>query len=200
MGGVVAVAGGGRADLLEAQLEALAPGGRGVASFGLCGALDPGLAVGDWVIADGVGLIETDARWTTLSRERGKGLVEGIVHADGHLAANPALKRALHAATGAVAIDMESHVAARVAARHGLPLLIARVVSDRANQSLPPAFARAMRADGSTDLAAMLASITRHPAQLPRVISAAADATRALASLKRLSRLLGPGLGFPDFT
>ena len=195
VGGVVAVAGGGHADLLEARLQALsARGARGIASFGLCGALTDGLEVGDAVIGSA-----SEAGWYSRVRALVPTMQSGLVHADGQLAPTPAAKRALYAATGAIAIDMESHIAARVAARHGLPLLIARVVSDRADQSLPPAFARAMRPDGGTDFAAMLTSIARHPAQLPRFLGAAADATRALASLRRLSRLLGPGLGFADF-
>ena len=35
----------------------------------------------------------------------------------------------------AVAVDMESHVAARVAHRHRLPFVVARVVSDAANRA-----------------------------------------------------------------
>lgn len=109
----------------------------------------------------------------------------------------PEEKAALHARTGAVAIDMESQIAGRIAAERELPYLILRVVSDRADQALPPAFANAMRPDGGTDLAALLGSILARPAQLPRVISASVDAVRALASLRRLSVLLGPGLGCP---
>ena len=40
-------------------------------------------------------------------------------------------KPTLHRTTGALAVDMESHVAARIAARHGLPFAAGRVISDR---------------------------------------------------------------------
>ena len=194
-GGVVAVAGGGRADLLEARLETLAAvGARGVASFGLCGALAGELRVEDLVLGDA-----SDPAWSRAVLERLAGSVtRASIYADGTLALTVAVKAAVQARTGAAAIDMESDVAARVAARHGLPLLVLRVVSDRADQALPPAFADAMRPDGGTDGAAMLRSLLANPGQLPRVIGASVDAMRALAVLRRVGGLLGRGLGFPD--
>lgn len=199
VGGVVAVAGGGRADLLEARLEALAPGVRALMSFGVCGAADLKLRTGDWLVGAGVrgaAEYECDLMWMLVLGSRLNAFTPAYIWSDGKLA-DVASKRAVSAT--ASAIDMESHVAGNVADRHGLPFAIARVVSDRADQTLPPAFANAIRPDGGTDLTAMLASIARHPAQLPRVFGASADAVRALASLRRLSHLLGPGLGFPDF-
>ena len=194
-GGVAAVAAGGRADLLEARLETLAAAGaRGVASFGLCGALAGELRVGDLLLGNA-----SDFAWSRAVCARVAGSVtRASIHADGTLALTATAKAAVQARTGAAAIDMESHVAARVAARHGLPLLVLRVVSDRADQALPPAFARAMRADGGTDGAAMLRSLLARPGQLPRFIGASVDAVRALAVLRRVGGLLGPGLGFPD--
>ncbi|MDR4308826.1 hypothetical protein IHQ68_19570, partial [Chelatococcus sambhunathii] len=50
--GVIAVAGGGDAEPLEAELERRAGAARLILSSGLCGALDPMLKVGDLVIGD----------------------------------------------------------------------------------------------------------------------------------------------------
>jgi nucleoside phosphorylase len=58
-------------------------------------------------------------------------------------------KRALRAETGALAVDMESHVAARVAARRGLPFAVVRVISDSADEALPPAAQIGMKPDGA---------------------------------------------------
>ena len=52
--GVLTVAGGGMSVRLEAALAAAAPDAAGIVSIGLAGALAPGLAPGDWVIADAV--------------------------------------------------------------------------------------------------------------------------------------------------
>lgn len=220
--GVVAVAGGGDAALLEAGLEAAARGGAtGVLSFGLCGALDPALGVGDWLIGTGVGEHATDPGWTAalLRAACGPGYdpgpqyrawtprvvpriadgvaIAGRFHADGRLVATPAAKAAL-AADGAVAVDMESHIAARVAARHGLPFAIARVVSDTAGDTLPPAFAVAMKPGGGTSYAAIAASLARYPGQLPAFTLAARAATKAFAELRRRRFALGGRLALPD--
>jgi hypothetical protein len=46
------VAGGGDSARLERELEAAAAGAEAIISIGLCGALDPRLRPGDWVVAD----------------------------------------------------------------------------------------------------------------------------------------------------
>jgi nucleoside phosphorylase len=48
-------------------------------------------------------------------------------------------KAALFAATGAVAVDMESALAGRVAAVGQLPFLVVRAIADDAGQGLPQA-------------------------------------------------------------
>ena len=192
-GGVVAVAGGGDGAWLEARLEDFARAdAAGVMSFGLCGALVDGLRVGDAVIGSG-----GNAAWTRAIEQR-LDLRSGTVFSDGTLAAGAAAKRAIRNATGAIAIDMESHIAARVAARHGLPFLCLRVVSDGVEEALPPAFAVAMRRGGGTDLGAMLRSLATRPRQIPAFARASANAVRALKRLELLGGLLGPRLGLPD--
>lgn len=122
----------------------------------------------------------------------------GRIYADGTLATSAAAKRALHARTGALAIDMESHVAARVAADYGVPLAMLRVISDTADDALPPAFAVAMRPGGGTNFPAILASLATRPGQLPAFFRGARDATRALNELLRGRVLLGPRFLLPD--
>ena len=105
--------------------------------------------------------------------------------------AGPAAKAALHALTGAAAVDMESAVVARAAARHRLPFAILRAIADPAHRALPPAALVAMRADGGIDLAAMLGALAREPRQLPALARLALDARRAFAALVRVRALLG---------
>ena len=107
-------------------------------------------------------------------------------------------KRSLFETSGAAAVDMESHVAARLAAAHRLPFAVFRVVSDPAWRSLPPAAAIALRADGQVDVPGVLGSLLKHPGQLPVLARAALDAQSALRALRRGRRLLGAGLGFGD--
>jgi hypothetical protein len=107
-------------------------------------------------------------------------------------------KRALHAATGAAAADMESHIVARLAGEHGLPFAVLRAVADPAERTVPPAALLGMRPDGSVKIGAVLGSLAKSPGQLPALLRVAADTRRALAALLRCHDLLGPGLGFGD--
>jgi hopanoid-associated phosphorylase len=192
--GVVAIAGGGDDARLEAALEVCAPGAAALLSIGLGGALMEGLRPGDWVIGEA-----SEARWLGRLRHILPDARVGPVHADGAMIADSEAKRALHVATGAIAVDMESHVARRIAARHGLPFAILRVISDAVDRSLPPAARVGMRSDGGIAIGAVLASLARDPAQLPALIATARDAKRAMRSLfggyDMLARL---GFGLAD--
>ena len=105
-----------------------------------------------------------------------------------------AAKRALFEASGALAVDMESHIAARVAARRGLPFACARVISDGADRALPPAAQAGMRQDGGVDGLAVLRSLAADPRQLPALIRTAMEAETAFRALFRGRQLLGPTL------
>jgi hypothetical protein len=108
-------------------------------------------------------------------------------------------KQALHTETGALAVDMESHIAARVAARHDLPFAIIRVISDSANEALPPAALVGMKPDGSMALGAVLASLARNPSQLPALIRTGLHAGRGFSELRRVGDVLGSlGVGLAD--
>ena len=100
-------------------------------------------------------------------------------------------KRALLRRTGAIAVDMESHVAARVAARHQLPFAAIRIISDTAGEALPPAALVGMASDGGMALGAVLISLARRPAQLPALIRTGRNAGIALRELARVYDMLG---------
>jgi hypothetical protein len=112
--------------------------------------------------------------------------------------ANADAKRALHQKTGAVAVDMESHIVASVAAKHAIPMAAIRVITDPAGRALPKSAIGAMRADGTTDFAAMTRLLLRNPWELPTILRTALDARAARATLRRGRELLGPSLGLPD--
>ena len=114
--------------------------------------------------------------------------------------AEPSEKRRLHLRTGAVAVDTESHVAARIAAAHRIPFAACRAVIDPAHSLLPPAAMYGLRHDGTADVLAVLRSVVRQPSQLPALTRTALDARTAASALRRGRRLLGAGLGFPYFS
>ena len=69
---------------------------------------------------------------------------------------DPGDKRALPVNTGAIAVDMESHVVATVGAAHGLPVAAMRVITDPAERALPSSAVAAMRPNGTTNIGAMI--------------------------------------------
>jgi hypothetical protein len=113
--------------------------------------------------------------------------------------ANPADKRALFLSTGAIAVDMESHVVARTAAAHGLPMAAIRVITDPAKRAIPSTALAAMRPDGTIDVLAVLRSLMKKPRDLGGLMRSALDARAACATLRHGRKLLGPGLGLPEF-
>jgi adenosylhomocysteine nucleosidase len=197
------IAGGGDPVRLEAALDALAPKARGIISIGIAGALAVGLRPGRWVVADAVVCdgrqqVPTDPAWTARLVARLPGAATGLMLGVDAMVADATRKAVLHRATGAVAVDMESHVVGRVARRHGLPFVVARVISDAANRTLPPAARVGMRPDGKIDLPAVLISLLEQPLQLPALIRTGLEAERGFRALLRGHRLLGPGLGDLD--
>ena len=190
-----AVPGGGDATYLAAELDRLAPRAEAIVSWGLTGALRDDLAIGDWVIGTGVSGgfdHDCDAGWQERVLAALPGARTGRFHADGLLADAPA-KRAL-GSSGRVAVDMESHIAARVAAAHGLPFAILRVVSDRVDDEMPPAVLVSMGPKGRTDYARVAASLARHPAQVPAFAAFARHSVACLRVLKDGRIRLGPRL------
>ncbi|MEM8827237.1 MAG: phosphorylase, partial [Pseudomonadota bacterium] len=115
----------------------------------------------------------------------------GEIAGQNRIAATATEKHTLANKTGAIAIDMESHVAARIAARHRLPFAAIRVVSDAADTDLPPAALVGMKPDGGMALGAVLGSLARRPAQLPALMRTGIDAERAFRSLARVYDALG---------
>ena len=189
-----------------------------ILSCGIAGALDPTLLAGDLVLhlppfvpSAGEGRATGETPGVSMSRLRstepsldtngfensGDRLKSALPHAhpgtiigQDHIAATVAEKAALHTATGARAVDMETHVAARVAARHGLPFAAIRTISDSAHETLPPAALVGMNADGSMALGKVLASLARRPAQLPALIRTGRNAEAAFRALGRVAEAI----------
>ncbi|HEX4767841.1 MAG TPA: phosphorylase [Lichenihabitans sp.] len=199
--GVVTLAGGGNAARLSLRLQAaLDRGAAAVISFGIAGGLTPGLAPGTTIIGrivdDGAARVSTDPSWRRrLSTALPHAIVGDLVGVDAPVC-GIAGKSEWHRRTGAAAIDMESHVAARLAARYDVPFAALRIVADPADRTVPQAATVGMRADGSTDVGAVLKALARQPAELPGLVRTALDARAAFASLMRSRRLLCALFGF----
>jgi hypothetical protein len=180
--GTIVIAGGGDSVRLERELEAATAGAKLIVSSGLAGALDPDLVPGDLVMEGQGALLEH------LLLELPQAYVGRVLGSDVPLASLPAKAEA--AQSGAIAVDMESHVARRVAEKHGLPFLALRVISDGADHALPPAALAGMRPDGGIAVGAVLGSLARNPVQLPALIRTAIDAEKGFRALRGLHQKL----------
>jgi hopanoid-associated phosphorylase len=200
-GGVTVISDGLRTGAtLKAEIER---GSRGVISFGIAGGLAPHLPPGQWVVASAIvsdrDRHTTDPDWSERLLRALPGAVHATIAGSDAPVADPPAKRALYERTGAIVVDMESHLAARIAAAHGLPFTACRVIVDPAHRNLPPAALLSLRPDGNPNVAAVLRSVMEQPRQLPDLMRLAVDATIARAALRRGRALLGPALAFPDF-
>jgi hopanoid-associated phosphorylase len=200
--GVHLIVGGGDATRLAGDIDrAIGDGGNALLSFGMAGGLQPGTAPGRVVIpsevVSGKERFAADQDWTQRLRARlPESMGQNVAGVDAPVTSLPA-KEALRASTGAAAVDMESHVVARAAARDRLPFAVLRAIADPAERALPDAAIAGMGHDGRADLRAVLWSLARNPAQLPSLLRIAADARRAMVALTRCKRVLGPCLGAP---
>ena len=200
--GVDIVVGGGDRRRLETMLEEGAANASGIVSIGIAGALAPDLRPGQWVVAKAVldrsQILPADPAWTGRLVARLPGTVEGMFLGVDAMVAEKTEKAALHAATKAIVVDMESHIAARVAVHRRLPFAAARVICDPAHRTLPQAARVGMRPDGRMDVPAVLRSLIAEPGQIPDLMRTAWEAERAFRSLLRGHRVLGAGLAGPD--
>jgi hopanoid-associated phosphorylase len=206
--GVITLCSGGNPDVLRERLAAFSrtldrSSARGVLSFGLAGGLAQHLRSGDIIVST---IVESDGRhhrvhdgWhenaasalgTRLSVHRGATVGRDLIQA------KSSEKVTLHKQTGALAVDMESHIAAEYAHEHGLPFAAIRAVSDPCTRNLPPIAMDALTPDGKVAVGKVIMGILRDTGQLPALVAAGMDSERAFASLRRCRRLLGPLFGF----
>ena len=195
--GIRAIATGADPLRVENELErALRDGARAVLSFGIAAGLEGGHETGSIVIPDevvaGPDRYVTDPHWSERMRAALAGASSGPLAGVDATLFHPVDKAHLHESTGAVAADMESHHAARVALRAGCPFAALRVVADPAQRAVPTAAAVGMRPDGRVNVVAVLISLLRDPRQLPALSRVALDARTAMRMLARCRAALGP--------
>ncbi len=170
------------AALLAAQGEDVTA----VLSFGIAGALDPELQPGDLVAATRIrattGAWPADIAWAArLARATAARM--GVLAGANAAAADAGAKKALRAMTGALAVDMESQVAAAFAARRGLPFAALRAVADTAEEALPRAALVGLTEDGRPAPLRVLLALARRPGDLKPLRVVAARSRTALEAL-----------------
>lgn len=177
-------------------------GASAIISVGVSGGLDPALkpgdlVIGETVIADDGSIYASDryliaaitfAHFRESEDDREDLKLVKLFGAD-EIVDSITKKSALFHNHGTVAVDMESHGAARAAARAGAPFLAIRAIADPADRALPQAALGAVAPDGATRIFTTLGAAMRDPKQFPELMKLGADSA---AATKRLRRDLGP--------
>lgn len=180
---------------------AIRGGVRGIISFGVCGGLDPALRPGQCVIGSSVlsgdEIHHTDEAWSTRLVAGFPGAKHAVVAGMDAPITDTRERLRLHARTGAVVADMESHLVAKMASAHKLPFAICRVVLNPAHRKLPPAALLQLQQGGMPDLKGILRSVLKQPGQMQHLARLAVDASIAVFALRRGKLLVGANLGFP---
>ena len=188
--------------LASVLMSAVGKDCRGLISFGMAGGLSPALKAGTCIVASAIHgektRFATDEIWSSNLLKAIPRAVRGEIAGVAAPVVYSEEKRALHAGTGAMAVDTESHVVASVAAARRLPVAAVRVITDSAHHSLPQCALAAMRSDGTIDFVAMIRSIMKAPGEFPMLLRTARDALVGGMALHRSRRLVGASFGLPD--
>jgi adenosylhomocysteine nucleosidase len=201
---IYVMSGGGDGPRLRRDLETAAASAKACAiiSFGVAGGLAPGLKPGSVLVGRSIldedgQRFQSDPTWSSALSEALSAPLVDLAGVDAPVL-DQAGKRALHVRTGAHAVDMESHIAAGIAAAWRIPFAAVRVVADPAERRLPHAAVVAMRPDGAIAFGALTRSLLRNPRQIPQLVRTARDARAAFAALFRSRQMLAGILGFTD--
>ncbi len=191
----------GRAGLIARAL--VSEGCGALLSFGMAGGLAPGLGAGSVVVADrilapGGKRFPTDPDWreglcNSLAEEMD--VSQGSIAGSPEAVATPAGKQALHASTGAVAVDMESHAVAAAADDKAVPFLAVRVIADPDSRTIPAWILGCVGEDGAVSPIKVVGGLMFRPWDAVALLKLSSDAGDALINLRRVATLAGPRFG-----
>ncbi|MEM6421576.1 MAG: hypothetical protein AAF698_03230 [Pseudomonadota bacterium] len=174
----------------QAEAEAARLAGAGctlLVSWGLAGGLAPGLTPGDLIVPRTV-VSEAGEEWAAapcpspleaLARAQPERLL-GVEH----VVLDPVDKAKLAAASGAAAVDMESHRVARAAAAAGVAFLVVRALGDPATRALPALAADAIGPDGRPKILRVVLGLIARPTDLPALLRTKRDSDAGHAALQ----------------
>lgn len=194
--GFSTVVGAGDRDRTASLVESAVEHANCVVSFGIAGALAPGLRAGDLVISTEV--VSDLGRWQADNSFRARvarlaaevGSIEGPVFGARRIVATRSEKRLVREATGALAVDLESDVVARIATSAGIPFVVVRTIANSVYRELPPAALIPLAENGTPKLFQVLASVARRPRQVAALCGLARETRTALAALVTPARAL----------
>lgn len=180
---------GANADRAEEIAQGfLDDGAKAIVSAGLCGGLDPALKSGDLVLGERVvsaqgDIVIADKRLSAAADKFSPRHV--AIFGSDEIVNSVETKRALFQRYAAETVDMESHGAARAAAKAAIPFIAIRVVADGADRALPKAALRAVTPSGGVNVMNVLVDCLKAPQQFEEIALLGRDSGAATESLRR---------------
>lgn len=206
-GSLLRLSGMGPARSADAACALVDQGAAALLSWGVCGALSPGLKSGSLVMpktitsAAGVRRSVDLPWWERLDRvlrSRAFGYLDGCLLSTERPIAEIAEKASARETTAAIAVDTESAAIAEVAAARKVPFLALRAVVDDAGQALPKPLMDATDPLGRPRAQLIVSALVTHP-ELWLTITRISSAFRAAKrTLKEISRTQPGSLAFGD--
>lgn len=184
----IGVSGANAARAEEIAQGFLDEGAKAIISAGLCGGLDPALKSGDVILGERVvsaqgDIVIADKR---LSAAAGKFSPRHVaIFGSDEIVDSVEKKQALFRRYAAETVDMESHGAARAAAKANIPFIAIRVVADAHDRALPKAALRAVTPTGGVDVLNVLADCVKAPQQFEQIFALGRDSGEATNALRR---------------
>lgn len=184
--------------LIAAEVDALV-------SWGVAGALDPGLVSGDTVLPVQVrdseqNVYAADNAWHAALKSR---LEQQRVFADATILSvrdvqhDVRSKSDLHQATQAMAVDMESAAVARVALNANTPFVVVRTIFDTVTMPIPASSTNATDQYGQVSIPKLITGLIRKPAEMLQFPQMMSSFVKAKKSLQRIVEQCGHELCFP---
>ena len=185
--GVEIAISGARPDRATEHAERMvADGCRALLSVGFAGGLDPGLRAGD--LFAGSEVVTAEGERLPLALPPCPAPRTLRIFGSDRLVRRIADKEALFAASGAPAVDMETHRVARVARTAGIPAYALRAICDPATRELPGFLETAVDETGTPRLFTILGGLLLNPGRIGTLIALGQDQTAARKALAGWAR------------
>ena len=187
--------GPGFADLSEFIARAAIDGCRGIVSYGVAGGLSPDLRSGDIVVGSEIvgtsGSGPTDDVWSAWLLSAIPTAMYGPIAGIDFPISERASRNELRLRSGALAVDMESHLIARLAVANSMRFVALRVVIDAAGRNIPPTALACISSNGETSRWRLGRLLLGRPSDTLDVVRLSADWWLARKALLCCSEALG---------
>lgn len=183
----IAISGANAARAEDLTEGLIAAGARAVISAGLCGGLAPDMKSGDLVIGERVVSASGDVILAdrALLAAAPKSAQQVAIFGSDDIIDSVEEKARLFGRFASQTVDMESHGAARAAARAGAPFIAVRAVADAATRALPKAALGAVTAAGGVNVVSVLIECVKAPQQFEEIAMLGRESGAATDTLRR---------------